>query len=188
MLSPHVSHVSACNFYRGMKHGETENAYIVRLQEEIDDEFQRVGPDTVCAFVMDPVVGAALGCAPAPKGYIRAMKSVCEKHGALLILDEVMCEMGRCGTIHMWMHEGIALDLQTMGKGLGGGFTPVAGMLISHKVVDVLSKGAGAFAHAQTYQGHPVACAAALEVQRIIQRDSLVERERTYWAQSWRDH
>ena len=160
MLTPHVSHVSACNTYRGMK----------------DDEFQRIGPDTVCAFVMEPVVGAALGCVPAPNGYIRAMKSVCERYGALLILDEVMCGMGRCGTIHAWMEEGVVPDLQTIGKGLGGGYAPVAGMLINHKVVDVLSKGTGAFAHGQTYQGHPVACAAALKVQQIIQQNSLVER------------
>lgn len=76
---------------------------MTRLQKELDDEFQCVGPDAVCAFVMEPVVGGALGCVPAPKRYIRAMKSVCEKHGALLILDEVMCGMGRCGTMHAWM-------------------------------------------------------------------------------------
>jgi adenosylmethionine-8-amino-7-oxononanoate aminotransferase len=103
LLSPHVSHVSACNVYKDMENGDTELDYITRLQKELDDEFQCVGPDAVCAFVMEPVVGGALGCVPAPKGYIRAMKSVCEKHGALLILDEVMCGMGRCGTMHAWM-------------------------------------------------------------------------------------
>lgn len=179
MLSPYVSHVSACNVYHGMENGETESAYIARLQKELDDEFERLGPDTVCAFVLEPVVGAALGCVPAPAGYIGAMKSVCEKHGALLILDEVMCGMGRCGIMHAWMEEGIVPDLQTIGKGLGGGYAPVAGMLLGHKIVDVLSKGTGAFAHGQTYQGHPVACAAALEVQRIIQKESLVDRVRT---------
>ncbi len=176
MLSPHVSHVSACNVYRGMEDGENVLEYIARLQNELDDEFQRVGPDTVCAFVMEPVVGAALGCVPAPKGYIRAVRSVCEKYGALLILDEVMCGMGRCGTIHAWMEEGVVPDLQTIGKGLGGGYAAVAGMLLGHKVVNVLGKGTGAFAHGQTYQGHPVACAAALRVQQIIQKESLVER------------
>jgi adenosylmethionine-8-amino-7-oxononanoate aminotransferase len=176
MLSQYVSHVSACNLYRGMKETETESQYVARLQKELDDEFQRVGSETVCAFVMEPVVGAALGCVPAPKGYIQAMKDVCEKYGALLILDEVMCGMGRCGTMHTWMEEGVVPDLQTIGKGLGGGYAPVAGMLLGHKVVSVLSKGTGAFAHGQTYQGHPIACAAALEVQKIIQKESLVER------------
>ena len=159
-----------------MKSGETDLEYISRLQQELDDEFRHVGPDTVCAFVMEPVVSAALGCVPAPNGYIRAMKSVCHKYGALLILDEVMCGMGRCGTMHAWMDEGIVPDLQTIGKGLGGGFAPVAGLLLGHKVVDVLRKGTGAFAHGQTYQGHPIACAAALKVQRIIQKELLVER------------
>lgn len=177
MLSPHVSHVSACNVYRGMLDDENEAQYISRLQKELDDEFQRLGSDTVCAFVMEPVVGAALGCVPAPKGYIRAMKDVCDKFGALLILDEVMCGMGRCGTIHTWMEEeSVVPDLQTIGKGLGGGYAPIAAMLLNHNVVDVLSKGTGAFAHGQTYQGHPVACAAALAVQRIIQNESLVDR------------
>jgi adenosylmethionine-8-amino-7-oxononanoate aminotransferase len=176
MLTPHVSHVSSCNVYRGMMDGETEGEYISRLQQELDDEFQRVLPDTVCALVMEPVVGAALGCVPAPKGYIRAMKIVCEKYGALLILDEVMCGMGRCGTMHAWMEEGVAPDLQTIGKGLGGGYAPVAAMLVGHKVVNVLKKGTGAFAHGQTYQGHPVACAAAFSVQQTIQKESLVER------------
>jgi adenosylmethionine-8-amino-7-oxononanoate aminotransferase len=176
MLSPHVSHVSACNVYRGMKSDETDFEYISRLQQELDDEFRRVGPDTVCAFVMEPVVGAALGCVPAPNGYIRAMKSICDKYGALLILDEVMCGMGRCGTLHAWMEEGIVPDLQTIGKGLGGGFAPVAGLLLGHRVVDVLRNGTGAFVHGQTYQGHPIACAAALAVQRFIQKELLVER------------
>lgn len=176
MLSLHVTHVSACNVYRGMKDGESESEYIVRLQKELDGEFQRLDPETVCAFVMEPVVGAALGCVPAPNGYIRAMKSVCEKYGALLVLDEVMCGMGRCGTMHAWMEEGVVPDLQTIGKGLGGGYAPVAGMLVGRKVIDVLGKGTGAFAHGQTYQGHPVACAAALKVQQIIQKGSLVER------------
>ncbi len=176
LLSPNVSHVSACNVYRGMRDGEAERDYIARLTAELDDEFQRVGSDTVCAFVMEPVVGAALGCVPAPKGYIAAMKSVCDKYGALLILDEVMCGMGRCGTVHAWMEEGVVPDLQTIGKGLGGGYAPIAGMLVSHKVIDVLGKGTGAFAHGQTYQGHPVACTAALEVQRVIQKEALVER------------
>jgi adenosylmethionine-8-amino-7-oxononanoate aminotransferase len=176
LLSGNVSHVSACNVYRGMRNGETELEYVARLQRELDDEFQRVGPETVCAFVMEPVVGAALGCVPAAKGYTRAMKSVCDKYGALLILDEVMCGMGRCGTMHAWMEEGVAPDLQTIGKGLGGGYAPVAGMLVGHRVVDVLTKGTGAFSHGQTYQGHPIACAAALEVQRVIQDDLLVDR------------
>jgi adenosylmethionine-8-amino-7-oxononanoate aminotransferase len=103
------------------------------------------------------------------------MRAVCDKYGALLIFDEVMSGMGRCGTLHAWQQEGVIPDAQTIGKGLGGGYAPVAGLLINHRVIDVLEKGSGAFSHGQTYQGHPIACAAALEVQRVVREERLVE-------------
>jgi adenosylmethionine-8-amino-7-oxononanoate aminotransferase len=106
------------------------------------------------------------------------MKSVCDKHGALLILDEVMCGIGRCGTLHAWQDEGVCPDIQTIGKGLGGGYAPVSGMLVNHRVIDVLNSGTGAFSHGQTYQGHPVACAAALAVNKIIREPGMMERVR----------
>ena len=178
LLSTNVSHVSPCYAYRGMKDGESIKAYVARLADELDQEFQRVGSDTVCAFVAEPVVGAALGCVPSVPGYFKAMKAVCEKYGALLIFDEVMCGIGRCGTLHAWQDEEVCPDIQAIGKGLGGGYVPVAGMLVSHKVIDVLGKGTGAFSHGQTYQGHPVACAAALAVNIIIRREGCMERVR----------
>ncbi len=170
-----TSRVSACNAYRGLRKGESTSAYVERLAQELDDEFKRVGADTVCAFLAEPVVGAALGCVPAVPGYFRAMKTVCDKYGALLVLDEVMCGMGRSGTQHAWEQENVVPDLQTIGKGLGGGYAAIAAVLVGHKVVRALEKGSGAFAHGQTYQGHPVACAAALEVQRIVTKQRLVE-------------
>ena len=101
------------------------------------------------------------------------MKAVCDRHGALLIFDEVMCGMGRTGTLHAWEQEGVVPDIQTIGKGLGGGYMAVAGLLIHPRVIEGLSKGTGAFMHGHTYQGHPVACAAALEVQRIVRENNL---------------
>lgn len=106
------------------------------------------------------------------------MKSVCQRHGALFILDEVMCGMGRCGSLHAWEQEGIVPDLQTLGKGLGGGYAPVSGVLISEHIVDALDKGSGAFRHGQTYQGHPISCAAALAVQRVIKEQRLLDNVR----------
>lgn len=103
------------------------------------------------------------------------MKAVCEKYGALLILDEIMSGMGRCGTLHTWEQEGIVPDIQTIGKGLGGGYAPVSGLLIGDSVVQTLDKGTGQFRHGQTYQGHPISCAAALAVQKTIQEQSLLE-------------
>ena len=103
------------------------------------------------------------------------MKTICEKHGALFILDEIMCGMGRCGTLHAWEQEDVTPDLQTIGKALGGGYAPVSGLLISDKVVQTIDKGTGAFRHGQTYQGHPISCAAALAVQRVIVEEQLLD-------------
>lgn len=110
------------------------------------------------------------------------MKAVCERHGALFIMDEVMSGMGRCGTLHAWEQEGVVPDLQTVGKGLGGGYAPVSALLIGEKIVQAIDRGTGAFRHGQTYQGHPISCAAALAVQKIIKRDNLLENVRAMGA------
>jgi adenosylmethionine-8-amino-7-oxononanoate aminotransferase len=145
---------------------------------ELEAEFQRLGSDTVAAFLAEPVVGATAGCVPAPEGYFRAVREVCDRHGALLILDEVMCGMGRTGTLHAWEQEGIAPDIQAIAKGLGGGYQPIGAMLASGRIVDALRDGSGAFQHGHTYLGHPMACAAALAVQRVIREDDLLSRVR----------
>jgi adenosylmethionine-8-amino-7-oxononanoate aminotransferase len=178
LLGKHVSHVSPCYEYRTMKEGESHESYVKRLAEELDDEFQRLGPDTVCAFAAETVVGSALGCVASVPGYFVAMRKVCDKYGALLIMDEIMCGMGRCGYLHAWQSPdvGVAPDLQTIGKGLGGGYAPIAAMLVGRNVVDVMSRGSGLFNHGHTYQAHPVACAAALAVQRVIEEEGLVEK------------
>ena len=119
-----------------------------------------------------------LGCVTAVPGYFKAMKKVCERYGALFILDEVMSGMGRTGTLHAWEVEDVVPDLQTVAKGLGGGYVPIGALLIHKKIVDVLSRGTAAFSHSQTYQAHPVACAAALAVQRIIKNNDLLANVR----------
>jgi len=120
----------------------------------------------------------SLGCVPAVPGYFQAMKTVCQRYGALFVLDEVMSGMGRCGTLHAWEQEGVVPDIQTIAKGLGGGYAPISGVLIAEHIVQAMDKGTGAFRHFQTYQGHPVACAAALAVQRVIQDENLLENVR----------
>ncbi|KAJ5167519.1 Aminotransferase [Penicillium canariense] len=182
LLAKNTSHVSPCYAYRGKKEGESDAGYVARLAGELDAEFQRVGPQTVCAFIAEPVVGAALGCVPAVPGYFPAMKAVCEKYGALLILDEIMSGMGRCGTLHAWEQEDVVPDIQTIGKGLGGGYAPVSGVLIHDSIVQTIDKGTGQFRHGQTYQGHPIACAAALAVQKTIKEQSLLENVRKMGA------
>ncbi|KFY96889.1 hypothetical protein V498_02400 [Pseudogymnoascus sp. VKM F-4517 (FW-2822)] len=182
ILSDNISWVSACNPYRQRLPDESDAEFVSRKAVELDAEFQRLGPDTVIAFVCEPISGAALGCIPYVYGYLPAMKAVCRKYGALFILDETMCGMGRSGNLHAWQGEHVAgdlgrdclPDLQMIGKGLGGGYQPIAGVILGKKVIEVIKRGTGGFIHGQTYQAHPVACAAALAVQRIIQRDNLL--------------
>ncbi len=178
LLSQAFSRVSPCFAYHHQAPDEDDAAYVARLAVELDAEFVRLGPDTVAAFCAETVVGAATGCVTAVPGYFPAMRAVCDRHGALLILDEVMCGMGRTGSLHAWEQEGIAPDIQAVAKGLGGGYAPIGGILAAGRVIAALRDGSGGFMHGQTYQAHPVACAAALEVQRIVQEDELVAAAR----------
>jgi adenosylmethionine-8-amino-7-oxononanoate aminotransferase len=174
LLSDAFSLVSPCFAYRFKRDDESDEQYVVRLGDELEAEIQRLGPTTVAAFFAETVVGATTGCTPAVPGYFKRIREVCDRHGILLVLDEVMSGMGRCGTTHAWEQEGITPDIQVIAKGLGGGYQPIGGILISRKVVDVFEKGSGAFMHGQTYQAHPVACAAALAVQKVIREDNLM--------------
>ncbi len=178
ILSPAFSLVSPCFAYRFQRDGESDAQYADRLADELEAEFQRLGPDTVAAVLAETVVGATTGCVTALPGYFQRVRAICDRHGALLILDEVMCGMGRTGTMHAWEQEGVAPDLQVVAKGLGGGYQPIGGVLIAGKIVDAIAQGSGSFMHGHTYQAHPVACAAALEVQRIIRGDNLLDNIR----------
>jgi adenosylmethionine-8-amino-7-oxononanoate aminotransferase len=182
MLSEAFSHVSPAFAYRHQGTAETEADFVRRLAEELEAEFQRLGPDTVAAFMAEPVVGATLGAAVAPAGYFQAVRAVCDRHGALLILDEVMCGMGRCGTLHAWEQEGISPDIQMIAKGLGGGYQPIGAILIHGKIIAALDAGSGVFAHGHTYLAHATACAAALEVQRVIAEEDLLSNVRAMGA------
>jgi len=176
LLSPSFSHVTPAFVYHEKRDDESEGDFVARLAAELEAEFQRLGPDTVAAFIAEPVVGATAGAVTAPEGYFRAVREICNRHGALLILDEVMCGMGRTGTTHAWEQEGIAPDIQAIAKGLGGGYQPIGAMLASSRIVDTIRQGSGAFQHGHTYLAHPLACAAALEVQRVIGEEKLLDR------------
>ena len=176
LLLQNVSHVSPAYAYQYRLPDESEAQYVMRLAEELDAEFQRLGPETVIAFVAEPIVGATSGCVPAPPGYFRAVRHICDRYGILLILDEVMCGIGRSGSFFAFEQEDVVPDIVTVGKGLGGGYAPISGVLVSERVVRGLRDGTGMFNHGQTYQAHPLSCASALAVQKIIKRDRLVER------------
>jgi adenosylmethionine-8-amino-7-oxononanoate aminotransferase len=175
LLSGAFSLVSPCFVYRFQQSEESDTAYVQRLADELEAEFQRLGPDSVAAFCAETVVGATAGCVTALPGYFPAMRAVCDRHGALLILDEVMCGMGRTGTLHAWQQEGVSPDIQVVAKGLGGGYQPIGAVLIGRKITDALQAGSGSFMHGHTYQAHPVACAAALAVQQVIREENLLE-------------
>ncbi len=182
ILSPAFHHVSPCYAYRDRRDEESEADYVQRLADELEAEFQRLGPETVIAFCAETVVGATLGCVAALPGYFEKVRAICDRHGALLILDEVMSGMGRCGTLHAWEQEGVAPDIQVIAKGLGGGYQPIGGILVHGRVIAALEAGSGAFVHGHTYQAHPMACAAALAVQEAIEEEGLLANVRAMGA------
>ncbi|MBL8672492.1 MAG: aspartate aminotransferase family protein [Alphaproteobacteria bacterium] len=168
-------HVSACFEYRFRAPAETPEAYGERLARELEAEIARLGPRTVIAFVAETVGGATAGCTPPVPGYFKRVRQICDRHGILLILDEVMCGMGRTGTLHACEQEGIAPDLMVVAKGVGGGYQPIGAVLLARKVYDAFAGGTGFFQHGHTYLGHPVACAAALAVQQVMREEKLVD-------------
>ncbi len=173
-----ATHVSPCYPYREMRPGESPEQYGQRLARELDEAILRAGPDKVIAFIAETVGGATAGVLTPVPGYFKAVREVCDRHGVLLILDEVMCGMGRTGTLHACEQEGVVPDLMTIAKGLGGGYQPIGAVLAQGRIVEAMSAGSGFFQHGHTYLGHPVACAAALAVQQVIARDRLLEQVR----------
>ena len=169
-----TSHVSPCYEYRDRRDDESPYSYGERLAKELEAKIGELGPETVIAFVAETVVGATLGAVAAVPGYFRRVREICDRHGILLLLDEVMCGMGRTGTLHACEQEGIIPDLMAIAKGLGGGYAPIGAVLASGMIVETIGKGSGLFQHGHTYIGHPLACAAALAVQRVIRRDNLL--------------
>ena len=173
-----VGRVSAAYAYRDQRADETPEQYGQRLVAEIDATFQEIGPDQVIAFVAETVVGATAGALTAPPGYFAGVRALCDRYGILFIADEVMCGMGRTGTLHAVEQEGVVPDLMTIAKGLGGGYQPIGAVLAQDKVIDPMRRGSGLFQHGHTYLGHPMAAAAALAVQKVIQRDQLMPQVR----------
>ncbi|TCP06283.1 aspartate aminotransferase family protein [Caldimonas thermodepolymerans] len=177
-----VTHVSPCYEYRDRRADETPEQYGARLVRELSEAIDRLGGENVIAFVAETVVGATAGALVPVPGYLKGVRELCDRHGILLILDEVMCGMGRTGTLYACEQEGVVPDLVTIAKGLGGGYQPIGAVLAQQRLVEAFERGSGLFQHGHTYIGHPVACAAALAVQRVIQRDGLLEAVRRQGA------
>ncbi|WP_288387946.1 aspartate aminotransferase family protein [uncultured Cobetia sp.] len=171
-----VSHVSPCYAYRDQQPDETPEAMGIRLAAELEAEILRLGADNVMAFVAEPVVGATLGAVTAVPGYFKRIREVCDRYGVLLILDEVMCGMGRTGSLFAAEQEGVTADLITIAKGLGAGYQPIGATLVSQRIRDAIANGSGFFQHGHTYIGHATACATALAVQQTIEARDLLTR------------
>jgi adenosylmethionine-8-amino-7-oxononanoate aminotransferase len=174
ILVPSIN-VAPCYAYRGAGPEETPVQYGERLARELEAEIERLGPERVMCFIAETVSGATLGAAEPVSGYFRLVREICDRHGILLILDEVMSGMGRTGTLHACEQEGIAPDILVIAKGLGAGYQPIGAILVSERVFQTLLTNRGFFQHGHTYTGHLTACAAALAVQKTIRDDRLLE-------------
>jgi len=177
-----VTHISPCYEYAEKPGDETAFDYGQRIAQELEDEILRLGPDTVMAFLAEPVVGATLGAVPPVEGYFKRIREICDRYGVLLILDEVMCGMGRTGNLFACEADGIAPDILCIAKGLGAGYQPIGAMLCTSQIYDTIAHGSGFFQHGHTYIGHPVACAAGLAVVEALIDRELVPRVRVQGA------
>lgn len=171
-----VSHIAPCYEYLDRADDETETGYGLRAAQELEDEIVRLGPETVMAFMAEPVVGATMGAVPSVTGYFKRIREICDKYGVLLILDEVMCGMGRTGHLFACDHDGVAPDILCIAKGLGAGYQPIGAMLCTDKIYSAIETGSGFFQHGHTYVGHPVATTAGLAVVNALLNRNLVAR------------
>ena len=183
LLDESVSHISPAYAYRHQRADESSEDYGKRAAQELEDEILKAGPDKVAAFVAETVVGATIGVVPPPPGYFREIRRICDEYGVLLILDEVMCGMGRTGTLFACEQDGVEPDLITIAKGLGAGYQPIGATLISSKNADAIVKGSGALQHGHTYMAHASACAGSLAVQKVIEEENLLPRVQARGAQ-----
>ncbi|MBE1291877.1 MAG: aspartate aminotransferase family protein [Rhodobacteraceae bacterium] len=166
-------HIAPCYVYRGQEADETGHAYGQRVAQELEDKILELGPEEVLAFVAEPVVGATSGAVPPVEGYFKRVRDICDKYGVLLILDEVMCGMGRTGSLFAYEQEHISPDICAIAKGLGAGYQPIGAMLCTSEIYDVIRDGSGFFQHGHTYNGHPTAAAAALAVAKRLIDDNV---------------
>ena len=173
-----VTLVDPCFEYRFAGVGERPEEYAARAADALEQEIQRLGPGTVMAFIAETVVGATAGAVPPAPGYFRRVREICDRNGVLLILDEVMCGSGRTGSFLSCEEDGVVPDIATLGKGLAAGYQPIGAVVCTSAVYDAVAEGSGALMHGQTYNAHPVGCAAALAVQEVVREGDLLNRVR----------
>ena len=171
-------HISPCYAYRNQAEDESELDYSQRAANELETMIEKLGAENVIGFICEPVVGATSGAVPATQGYLQRIRQICNHYGILLILDEVMCGMGRTGYLFAHEEDGIDCDLVVIAKGLGAGYQPIGATLVSKKIFSAIYQGSGFFQHGHTYMGHATACAASLAVQNTIENEQLLDNVR----------
>jgi adenosylmethionine-8-amino-7-oxononanoate aminotransferase len=170
------AHIEMPDSYRGCGHCRATGRCSLACADELERTVLRLGPETVAAFIAEPVVGAAAGAMTPPGGYFARIREICDRYDILLIADEVITGFGRLGCWFGSQRLGIDPDVIMFAKGISGGFVPLGGFAARSSLVDAMTAGSGRFEHNFTFAGHPVAAAAGLAVLRIIERDKLVER------------
>ncbi|WP_084004778.1 aspartate aminotransferase family protein [Terasakiispira papahanaumokuakeensis] len=173
-----TEHIPACFAYRGQQADESAWDYGQRMANALEARLLAVGPETVMAFIAETVVGSTAGAVTAEAGYFQRIREICDRYGVLLILDEVMCGMGRTGRLFAHEDEGIHADIVTIAKGLGAGYQPIGAMLASQSIYDTIAQGSGFFQHGHTYMGHAMAVAAGLAVLETFEREQLLPQVR----------
>ena len=167
-------HIAPCFAYRDKSETEDDFEYGQRVANELEQKLLELGPNSVMAFIAEPVVGATAGAVTAVEGYFRRIREICDKYGVLLILDEVMCGMGRTGYFYAFEHDDIKPDILCIAKGLGAGYQPIGAMLCTSEIYSVIENGSGFFQHGHTYLGHPMAAAAANAVLDVLLDQNLI--------------
>ncbi|MGI9480826.1 MAG: aspartate aminotransferase family protein [Hyphomicrobiales bacterium] len=176
VLMHHVRHVAPCYSYRLKEKGESDDAYGRRASAALGGEIASLGEGRAIAFFAETVVGSTLGAVPPAPGYFKEIQRICDETGTLLVLDEVMAGMGRTGTLFSCEQDGIVPDMISIAKGLGAGYQSIGALMVRDELADEIESGSGFFQHGHSYVGHPTACAAALEVQRVFEDEGLIER------------
>ncbi len=182
LLSEAMSHIEPCHYWRWGASGESPQDYGLRAADLLEKRILECEPGSVAAFIAEPVVGATMGAVPATPGYFKRIREICDRHGVLLILDEVMCGMGRTGTWFACEQDGIVPDIVCVAKGLGAGVQPIGAMLCTADIFDTITGGSGFFQHGHTYLGHPTACAAGVAVLDEVDRHNWLDNVQTMGA------
>lgn len=167
--------ISPASTYRPIA-GATAETAGEACAKELEETIIKHGADSIAAFIFEPVVGAAGGCVPAPPGYARRVRDICDRHGVLMIADEVMCGVGRCSTWRALEHDGVEPDIMPVAKGLAAGYLPLGAAIFSSKVNEALMAAHGAPMTGHTFTGHTACCAAGVAVQTVIARENLLAR------------